>query len=378
MVNIFSKAESGPIDGIENRLSNQLVHRHRKGKWIRGKELDELAKKKYPINGKGITFFDVVEEYRCSKRKAQRKLKNACNERIDKYGKKSSILFRLDDKRTIPQQYFPSSIKATIIENKRNRLIDPTGPNYNNKASSSSYYPLHNAIEQQMVQSFLTQLYLLPFQPLNMHNIHLWTIIDKNHYEEINQKPCSDENNTEIQRELIGNREVIYHFNKKGSIQIEISCSHNPFPLETDNDVNIFFVFLGQVKYILKIILNDPRERIVPPVDNWILKYCDFNKDIELYDKSIGQLLKLNIQIKHAGEAFRLYVKNLEDRFVLREEKVMKINRPVTTFMNDSLLNPYHLIENKFTELYDIMGKNQLDILNRLEKIEEKDYNSKS
>ena len=40
----------------------------------------------------------------------------------------------------------------------------------------------------------------------------------------------------------------------------------------------------------------DPRERIIPSIDNWILKYCDFNKDIELDDKSIGQLMGLNIK----------------------------------------------------------------------------------
>ena len=39
--------------------------------------------------------------------------------KIDKNGKKFSVLFRLDNERTNPQQYFPSCIKATIIENKR-------------------------------------------------------------------------------------------------------------------------------------------------------------------------------------------------------------------------------------------------------------------
>ena len=115
------------------------------------------------------------------------------------------------------------------------------------------------------------------------------------------------------------------------------------------------FVFLGQVKERLAIILIDPRERIVPPIDNWILKYCDFNKDIEIDDKNIGQLMDLNIQIKYAGEAFRLYVKNLEDRFVLREEKIMKVNQPITTFMNDSILSPFHLINSKVNELIIIL-----------------------
>ena len=138
------------------------------------------------------------------KKQAQRRLKNACIEKIDKDGKKRSILFRLDNERTIPQQYFPSCIKATIIENKtnrQNRLIEPTGVNYNNK---TSHYPLKNAIEQQMVDYFLTQLSLLPFEQLNMHNIHMRIIIDKSHYEEIKIKPYSGDNKTKIQRELIG------------------------------------------------------------------------------------------------------------------------------------------------------------------------------
>ena len=153
----------------------------------------------------------------------------------------------MDNERTNPQQYFPSCIKATIIENeKENRLIDPTGVTYSNKGHSSTY-PLHNAIENQIVQSFLLQLSLLPFQPLNMHNIHLWTIIDKSHYEELKLKPAF--NKTKIVRERIGLREVIFKFNKKGSIEIELGCSRNPFPLETDYDVLTYFsYFLGKLK----------------------------------------------------------------------------------------------------------------------------------
>ena len=146
---------------------------------------------------------------------------------------------------------------------------------------------------------------LLPFQPLNLHNIHLWTIIDKSHYEELKLKPAF--NKTKIVRERIGLREVIFKFNKKGSIEIEVGCSRNPFPLETVYDVLNIFVFLGQVKERLAIILSDPRERIVPPIDNWILKYCDFNKDIESDDKSVGQLMIIEYSNKVYGRTFRLY-----------------------------------------------------------------------
>lgn len=366
MIHNLPTAENRPIDVFETRPSKQLVQGYGRGKKIGDKELEELAINKYEKNGRGITFEDVFEKFHCKKTKAQRRLKNACLEYV-KDGKKSSVLFRLDNERTIPQQFLLSCKKATIIENKRNRLIDPTGVTYNNK---TSHYPLHNAIENQIVQSFLLQLSILPGQPLNMHDIHMRTVIDKSHYEEIDIQPCSKENKTKIQPEWIGSRKVIYKFNKNGSIEIEIACSRNPFPIETENDINHFFVFLGQVKDRLAYILHDPRERIVPLEDNWILKYCDFNKDIELDDKNIGQLMDLNIQIKYAGEAFRLYVKKLEDRFVLRGEKVMKVNQPITTFLNDAILNPLHLINNKINECTNILETRLNEINNKIEKLE--------
>ena len=177
------------------------------------------------------------------------------------------------------------------------------------------------------------------------------------HYEEIAQKSWSAFNKTKIERERIGLREVIYKFHKRGSIEIDISCSKYPFQIETDEDVNNFFVFLGQVKDRLANILNDPRERIVPPVDKWILKYCDFNKDVEIEDKDFGQLMDLNIQIKHVGKAFRLYVKNLDDRFVLRGERVTKVNQSITTFLNDSIMYPNHQIHKKFDTITNMIQK---------------------
>ena len=252
----------------QNRPIDKLDHSYGPGKHISDNLLEELALEKYNKNGKGITIKDVIEKFHCTKKKAQRRLKNACIEHV-KDGKKTSVLFRLDNERTNPQQYYPSCIKAKIIENKRNRLIGTTGVTYSNKGHSSTY-PLHNAIENQIVQSFLLQLSLLPWQPLNMHNIHLWTIIDKSHYEELKLKPAF--NKTKIERERIGLREVIFKFNKKGSIEIDIACSRNPFQIETDDDVNNFFIFLGKVQYTLACILNDPRERIVPSVDNMDFK----------------------------------------------------------------------------------------------------------
>ena len=78
--------------------------------------------------------------------------------------------------------------------------------------------------------------------------------------------------------------------------------------------------------------------------------------------------MDLNIQIKHAGKAFRLYVKNLEDRFVLREERTMNVNKPISIFMDDAILNPFHLINSKVNELINnIVDKKLAEISNNIE-----------
>ena len=76
--------------------------------------------------------------------------------------------------------------------------------------------------------------------------------------------------------------------------------------------------------------------------------------------------MNLNIQIKHAGKAFRLYVKNLEDRFVLTEERIVKVNQPITTFMNDSIQSPFHLIDNRINEFVNIIEKRLDKVLTEL------------
>ena len=67
--------------------------------------------------------------------------------------------------------------------------------------------------------------------------------------------------------------------------------------------------------------------------------------------------MDLNIQIKHIDKAFRLYVKNLDDRFELRGEKATKVNLPITTFLDNTILNPLHLIESKFNEFVNSIEK---------------------
>ena len=162
----------------ENRPSEQLVHSHGRGKCIKNEELEELTSEKHQKNGRGITYKDVMEKFLCKKKKAQRRLKNAYIEKIDNNGKKAPILFRAF-KRTNPQQFYPYSKRANIIEkwkNNKNRPIDPTVA----KLYSSPY------LEKLKVRYILELLSLLDNQPISIHKLQLKLFVDKNYYDEIN------------------------------------------------------------------------------------------------------------------------------------------------------------------------------------------------
>ncbi len=233
----------------ENRPSEQLVHSHGRGKCIKNEELEELASEKYQKNRRGITYKDVMEKFLCKKKKAQRRLKNACIETIDNNGKKTPILFRAF-KRTNPQQFYPYSKRANIIENwedNKNRPIDPTVA----KLYSSPY------LEKLKVRYISELLSLLDNQPISIHKLQLKLFVDKNYYDEIDIKQITTGNKSKAHEEKFGPRNVTYEVYPCGTVMTYIACSNNPFKLEVEEDVSSFFSFLGQVKDRLIHFLSD-------------------------------------------------------------------------------------------------------------------------
>ena len=119
--------------------------------------------------------------FRVKKHQAQRSLK---------YFHSKHILFTAEDlinqgidfiQNTNPQQYFPSYIKADIIQDLKKRhsvLVEPTGVNLS-KGSLIS-----NNLEDQKARSFFDILIHLPFAPLYMHKLQLKLSIDKQYYKE--------------------------------------------------------------------------------------------------------------------------------------------------------------------------------------------------
>jgi hypothetical protein len=301
-------------DGIVPK--DELAHTYTFLKRISKKEIGELAIQKYTVCGKGIDFSDVVTEFGCSKTKAQRILKDSCQQRMGKDGiLRSPILFR-SPKRFRPQQYFPTSIKADILQDlmkNQNVPIYPTGVTYSPTPHSSN--PLDNLTLQTLEGHILP---LLPTAPLFIHNIHLKLKIAPECYAEL-KIPTIHGNGGKKHSELIGTSRVDYTFYPSGTVNVEIRCSNHPFKLQTEGDRSRLLVFFGQLKQALTSFLMDSHERLVPEIMHWELTECDINKDIKVshWFHYVGS----KIQVKHLDHLFCLYVKSMGEDTVYRVEE---------------------------------------------------------
>lgn len=312
-----------------------------RGYILRG-EIEGLAVRKYKECGRGIQYSDIMIEFNCSKAKAQRVLKYSCSKTgiIIKDGhtvRQDPVFFRLH-KRTNPQSYFPSCLKADIIESlkKRNKstmawdhVDEVTGRNPF-FAQISEDYSLdknnENPLELAKAESFQDILKSLQFVCRGMHKIQLMTSITKEYYNDLDRVQARVVNRAKVYQENIGNRGVTYTFSPNGTVEIAVACSNNPFRIEYEEDINVLFSFLGQVRDRLLYIVSDPHERVVPQVNDWILKSCDLNKDVDITHKC--QMVLPDLQLKYAGRVFRIYVKSLGDRAVARVEESLKLDLP--------------------------------------------------
>jgi hypothetical protein len=338
----ISKAKNRQIEIFENRPSEQLALGHGRGKKIGYKDLAEFAINIYEKNGRGITYKDVSKKFHCTKKKAQRTLKNACIEKIEKNGKKTPILFRAF-KRTNPQQFYPYSKRTKIIENwenNKNRLIDPTVVNL-----YSSPYP-----EKLKVRSIMELLTLLENKPISIHKLQLKLFVDKNYYDEIDIQQTTKGNKSKHLEEKFGPRNVKYEVYPCGTIMIYIACSNKPFKLEVEEDVSSFFAFLGQVKDRLIHFLSDLLEQAIPPVMDWILFQCDINKDIGI--NIIEELSLPDLQLRIHDRIFRLYVNSIEGSSFYRIEESKQVNQIVRLAIPEIMESPNHEVYNSLKYSY--------------------------
>src|SRR5215472_16580013 len=158
-----------PADNPQNRNvpihsglivpKGELVHISVLSERISKKKIEELAIQKYRACGQGIDFSDVME-FRCSKANAQRILKDCCVQRI---------LFR-SPKRSKPQRYYPSIIKADILENLKQKGNVPI----HLTEVLSSNTPLSNlVVEEQKAQNLYDIFYSFGRYPLYIHKLQV-------------------------------------------------------------------------------------------------------------------------------------------------------------------------------------------------------------
>ncbi len=281
--------------------------------YIKAASVKLLAEKIYDENGRGITFEDITTKFEVKKPKAQRTLKHFHAKRtlftasdLEKEG-----FYIKGIKRERPQRYFSIGSKTKVIGRLKNNVPkDTTGH--------------RDLLEPLKAHDFETLLKLLSFAILYIHKLQIQTWIDKENYKLLQFKK---ENNSKAVKERIGNHVVEFRFHPNGSVMIYVSCSYQPFRLFDDQDVSSILFFLGRVEEKLKTVLRDNRDTVTAPVNRWILKGCDVNKDVEF--EGAAQVTLPDIQIPFAEMALRAYVKPIGDKVFYRVEYSLTPNQPI-------------------------------------------------
>ena len=144
---------------------------------------------------------------------------------------------------------------------------------------------------------------LLPQAPIFLHNLHFNIGIDPECYLELNL-PYYDKNNGKRHSENIGTSRVDYVLYPNGTVDAHVTCSNNPFKLETEIDRSRIIAFFGQVRDRLIILLRDERETIVPDIMDWQITEYDINKDIKI--SYLLHFSAIKVQIKYLDHLFRI------------------------------------------------------------------------
>jgi hypothetical protein len=327
-----------PIEFERNVPIARLVQDSHHRRYVRLEQIEFIAIEKSKKNWKdGITFRDLISNRLArSKEQAQRMLKHCCHVR--------KLLFSLENRK--PQVYYPSRLRAQIIENMKknneNILIDLT-------EVSHSKAPLPKESDRQKADSFFEVLNSIGSgSPLFVHKIGIYLLIVPSALDGIHLGESANHNRAKQHEEHVGKAVVKYIIYPNGRIMIHIVCSNNPFKLETESDESSLFSLLDQVRDRLLGLFRDPHERIIPQILEWNLIGCDINKDIAVTDKT--QLTGQNIQVKEADRVFRLYIKSLGNKAVYRAEESVTLHQALR-----SVRNPNDVFTKDIKEIKDEM-----------------------
>jgi len=308
------------------------------------KLLRDIAAKKGAARGITITDLTILN---ITKKHAQNALRKA---------KHSGFLYTRRE-RTKPQTYYLSEIQADIEQELAKR-------EYNRVSGvASNLYPLDALIDQSL-QSYV--LPLLPSAPIHIHRLELaFDVNDPSlyagYYSSLNTPPLPS-NGGKTRDCRISGYMVRFTFYPHGKIMVFAQTSNKPHRIMTDDDRSQLNSFLGQIRQELIAILNDPSERIVPPLNNWLWLSMDINKDIPVsHDMHVSGL---RIQWKHIDRIFRIYIKSLGNETVCRVEEARSPKLPVTEVIEG--LFTVSKVQNRVDQLEQKVSQLQLELQNRV------------
>ena len=261
----LSTIKSVPLICDQSVPHIESAHNNSPIQYISKEQITQLAIDKYRASGNGIKFNDVRDAFNIKKEKARHSLK---------YFHRRTVLFTAKDlvsqgiyliKNKNPQQYYPTCIKAEILENKKKQSVhvDPTGVSSAFLPVKSCASPLSQCFQYIAIQTL--EGYVLPLlseAPLFIHNMHFKTKIPSDYYEVL-KLPCHKRNNGKYRQEIIGRTLVEYIIYKSGTVDIHTTCSNNPYKLETEEDRFRIIEFFGQIRAGLIALVYDKHERIV-------------------------------------------------------------------------------------------------------------------
>jgi hypothetical protein len=329
----------------------QQEHYHK----VRWEDIQKLAAAKFSDTHEGITYLDLCTG-------SNKLVYTPKHARFTlRYYKRKGQLFTSN--RRNPQQYFLSKEESEFSLFKCTHF-DTTGVQARKQGAEQAFGHAHAPITTTatvIADTFLESLAIAKTTPLYIHNLafHVQLYhprIDDNPYDRITNNYCTlRENKTKEYEYRRGKTHVKFKAYPNNTVDIHISCSNNPFPLETQEDVTTLFCFVGGVHETLRVWLSDISNTITPPLHDWKFIRADLNKDVPASPKLFFSMPKM--QLRTAEDVFRIYAKPLpinetssfsKNYLYIRQEKMLSKDA-VPAFTKDAI---YDLMKNTDTDPY--------------------------
>jgi hypothetical protein len=240
--------------------------------------------------GRGLTVEDL-EKLGFGKHNAEKIIQDA---------RRNGLLIPGDTKKGKQKQYYLSNYKYKIDDGAKRR-----------KDKHKEIFPVDKDITLQLLQLLSNRKYIY-------HNIHLETNLCYNEdYNHIEWNIPSSYNKQKVMAfKLELNRKCSIIVSEKGTINISIECTFDPYEFHTPSGLIEFIGSCGQVLNVLQAAASN-KLYIVPSIPDWYITQFDYNKDIPTNNAGPTVLSWApaygRLKVGHLGTIFQIYPKGLPD-----------------------------------------------------------------